>query len=74
MFYDNHSADVIAHAVALRTAKQCREVIQSCLREEEWRDADFEFYRIIRANLEEFAEGMARKRLDALVATIEASR
>jgi hypothetical protein len=39
------SADVKAwHA-----AQQCRGIIQACLREEEWRDAEEEFFRLIRA-------------------------
>lgn len=55
MFIETHSADVVIHALSIRLAKQCRNVIQCCLREEEWRDADMEFYRLIRAGLEEFA-------------------
>ncbi len=55
MFIDTHSADVVIHALAIRLAKQCRQIIQGCLREEEWRDCDLEYYRIIRAGLEEFA-------------------
>jgi len=35
-------------SLARKAATQCRHVIQSCLREEEWRDADDEFYEIIR--------------------------
>jgi hypothetical protein len=54
MFVESHSADVVVHATAIRLAKRCREVIQACLREEEWRDADLEFYRIIRAELEQW--------------------
>jgi len=37
-------------SLARKTAIQCRHVIESCLREEEWRDAD-EFYEIIRQAL-----------------------
>jgi hypothetical protein len=55
MFIETHSADVVIHALSIRLAKQCRGIIQCCLREEEWRDADMEFYRLIRAGLEEFA-------------------
>jgi hypothetical protein len=34
-------------ALAWRMAHQCREVVQGCLREEEWADADHEFFCII---------------------------
>ena len=33
---------------AWRAARDCRYVVQGCLREEEWRDADEEFYEVIR--------------------------
>lgn len=35
-------------AVALKLAKRCRSVVQACLREEEWLDADQAFFDIIR--------------------------
>lgn len=38
-------------AMARKAARRCRHVIQSCLREEEWRDADNEFYEIIQQAL-----------------------
>lgn len=38
---------------AQRIARQCRWVIQGCLREEEWIDADREFERIILEGLKE---------------------
>ena len=37
--------------MARRLARQCRRVIQCCLREEEWRDVDEEFTVIIAAAL-----------------------
>jgi hypothetical protein len=40
------------HEAAIRIARRCRYVIQGCLREEEWADADGEFYRICREELE----------------------
>jgi hypothetical protein len=40
------------HEAAVRLAVQCRRIVQACLREEEWLDADREFYLIIRAGLE----------------------
>lgn len=54
MFIESHSADVVVHATAIKLAKRCRSVIQASLREEEWHDADQEFYRIIRAELEQW--------------------
>jgi hypothetical protein len=42
--------------LARRLARQCREIIQACLREEEWLDAEEEFEKVIRAGLEEFSE------------------
>jgi hypothetical protein len=33
--------------LARRLARQCRSVIQNCLREEEWQDAESEFFDII---------------------------
>ena len=40
------------HEAAIRIARRCRHVIQVCLREEEWGDADREFYRICREELD----------------------
>ena len=37
--------------LALQLARKCRVVIQSCLREEEWGDADREFFAVISAGL-----------------------
>jgi len=54
MFIESHSTDVVVHATAIKLAKRCRSVIQACLREEEWHDADLEFYRIIREELEQW--------------------
>ena len=34
-----------------KLARQCRHIIQTCLREEEWIDADHEFYLTIRAEI-----------------------
>ena len=49
--------DAITHETAIRIARRCRHVIQACLREEEWGDADREFYRICREELD--ARGQA---------------
>jgi hypothetical protein len=40
------------HRIALRIARRCRRIVQACLREEEWVDADHEFYAVIREELE----------------------
>ncbi len=56
-FIESASTDPAIHSLAIRLARQCRNIIQSCLREEEWRDADTEFYRVIRAGLEEYRTG-----------------
>ena len=44
------------HETAIRIARRCRHVIQVCLREEEWPDADREFYRICREELERWTQ------------------
>lgn len=41
--------------LAWEMARSCRRVIQTCLREEEWRDADEEFARIIIDGLQRHA-------------------
>jgi hypothetical protein len=41
--------------LARELARRCRRVIQACLREEEWRDADQEFTRIIGDGLKRVA-------------------
>jgi hypothetical protein len=43
------------HEIAVRLARQCREIIQTCLREEEWLDAEEEFRWVILAGLNEVA-------------------
>jgi hypothetical protein len=45
------------HALALRMARACRHVIQGCLREEEWLDADEAFFEIILAELQQLQCG-----------------
>jgi hypothetical protein len=37
-------------ALTWQLARQCRGVVQSCLREEEWADADREFFAVISAD------------------------
>jgi len=45
------AADTSIDALAWRLARQCREVVLACLREEEWPDADREFFNAIHAGL-----------------------
>jgi hypothetical protein len=44
--------DTAIHETATRIARRCRSVIQGCLREEEWREADREFYRVAKEEIE----------------------
>jgi len=48
--------DPRTHEAAIRIARRCRHVIQACLREDEWADADREFYRICREELAGFGQ------------------
>ena len=52
-------ADPRIHETAVRAARRCRWLIQACLREEEWGDADREFYLILREELERFVAHQA---------------
>jgi hypothetical protein len=54
MFTINQPVDPMIHEAAARMAKRCRFLIQVCLREEEWGDADREFYIIICEELQRF--------------------
>jgi hypothetical protein len=51
MFVENQPVDAATHETAIRIARRCRHVVQACLREEEWADADREFYRVCREEL-----------------------
>lgn len=53
----NQATSPEIHEAAARMAYQCRRLIQACLREEEWGDADYAFYMVIRDGLETFALG-----------------
>jgi hypothetical protein len=52
-------AETIAEA-AWGMARRCRSVVQACLREEEWRDADQEFRAIIEKGLRSLGPGSKR--------------
>jgi hypothetical protein len=56
MLIESQSADPHVHHLAIRVARACRNIVQACLREEEWGDADREFYKLIREGLEEMRE------------------
>lgn len=56
MFTEQLPTDERTHQAAIRIARRCRHVIQVCLREEEWPDADREFYRICREELEQWSK------------------
>ena len=53
----SRSTDRRTHQLAMRLARQCRRIVQACLREEEWGDADREFYEIIRQGLQQQRSG-----------------
>jgi hypothetical protein len=52
MHIENLPTDQRTHEAAISIARRCRSIIQVCLREEEWADADREFYRICREELD----------------------
>jgi|ThiBio_1000_plan_1041568.scaffolds.fasta_scaffold13735_3 hypothetical protein len=52
MIIESQAADPRTHEVAIRIARRCRKIVQACLREEEWADADREFYRVARDELQ----------------------
>ena len=52
----NLPTDTWTHEAAIRIARHCRHLIQACLREEEWADADREFYRICREEMAGFGQ------------------
>ncbi len=56
MFIENQPTDALTHETAIRIARRCRHIIQAVLREEEWADADREFYRVAREELEAMAK------------------
>ena len=56
MLAEHLPTDQRTHETAIRIARRCRHVIQVCLREEEWADADREFYRICREELERWTQ------------------
>ena len=69
MLIDSRPADPVVHELAIRAARECRHIVQACLREEEWLDADREFYRVIRAGMEEVLQQSVSRTLQAARAT-----
>jgi hypothetical protein len=59
--WDSRSTDRLTHETAVRLAVQCRRIVQAVLREEEWIEADREFYTVIREGLEQYRAGGGRK-------------
>ena len=62
MFIESQSADPRAHETAVRIARRCRHIVQACLREEEWADADREFYKVARDELERWKSNSPGRR------------
>ncbi len=56
MIVETQPTDPDTHATAIRIARKCRRIVQSCLREEEWLEADREFYAVIREELEPYRD------------------
>jgi hypothetical protein len=52
MFIESRATDGRTHETAIRIARRCRSIVQACLREEEWIEADREFYKVARDELE----------------------
>jgi hypothetical protein len=63
-FLETHDTWIVIHALSIRLAKRCRELIQGGFREEEWRDIDQAFYEEILAGLQEFHAGNRKKLAD----------
>jgi hypothetical protein len=57
MIQANVPCDPAIHDAAIRIARRCRHIVQTCLREEEWGEADREFYLIARQELEALPQG-----------------
>jgi hypothetical protein len=55
--WNSRSTDTATHETAVRLAVQCRRIVQACLREEEWIEADRQFYLVIREGLDSFRRG-----------------
>ena len=65
MYQEHLPTDARTHEVAIRIARRCRFTVQTCLREEEWGDADREFYRICREELAALNDARKRPKGDS---------
>ncbi|MGE5754681.1 MAG: hypothetical protein ACM35G_03035 [Planctomycetaceae bacterium] len=61
MFMVTQRADPAIHDAAVRMARRCRFLVQACLREDEWGEADREFYGVIREELENFVGAVGNR-------------
>jgi hypothetical protein len=52
MLMNSQPCDPTVHEAAVKMARECRFIVQACLRPEEFLEADREFYAIIRQGLE----------------------
>lgn len=59
--WNSRPTDAATHEAAVRLAVSCRRIVQACLREEEWIEADRQFYLVIREGLERFKEGAGER-------------
>lgn len=62
MLITNRPCDPRVHEASIGMARRCRFVIQAVLREEEWGDAEYEFYLIIREFVEQLLAGASGRR------------
>jgi hypothetical protein len=60
VFVENQPTDAKTHETALRIAQGCLWIIRCLLREEEWGDAQTEFYRVARRELETAKGSLSR--------------
>jgi hypothetical protein len=60
MFIESRATDPATHETAIRIARRCRTIVQACLREEEWAEADREFYKVAREELERWTSANRR--------------
>ncbi len=58
MGHDLERASVVTDEAAWHMAQKCRNIVQACLREEEWLDADREFFQVISAGIGELKRAM----------------
>lgn len=57
MIDESRAADQTIHLSAIRAARRCRETLRAVLPEEYWQEADWQFYLIIREEMERSRAG-----------------